>query len=626
MVSKTAGRLRFFSKEWGKVTTDRSILECVKGYKIPFDDIPTQTQRPSEPELSIEENARTAQAILQLQKISAVAPCKPCKGEFLSSHFLREKSSGEDRFILNLKKLNKFITTSHFKIEDMKTALRLINRGSFMAVMDLKDAYLMVPITNEHQKFLRFSFRNVDYEFKCLPFGLCTAPFVFTKLLKPVVQKLRSQGIILVIYLDDVLIIAKTEAECRQNIFIVRTLLESLGFIISESKSQLIPSQTCIFLGLVIDSKNFCLELTEKKRKSISQLVNRFVINKVCKIQELAQLIGVLVAACPAVQYGWLYTKRLEREKYLALDNSNNNYNARITLSNLIQSDLEWWAHKAKKSSHPIREFKFTKEIFSDASLTGWGAFCEGEKARGLWSIEEQKLHINALELKAAFMGLKCFAKQNNNCEILLRMDNTTSIAYVNRMGGIQYPRLTQLAREIWEWCEVRNLWIFSSYIPSKENKDADELSRTLPQETEWELADWAFKKIEKRFGTFEIDLFASSVNAKCKKYVSWLRDPDSVTIDAFTMKWGCHFFYAFPPFALLLRVVQKIQIDKAEGVVVVPDWPTQPWYPLLMSLAVEKSIVFKPNKSLLSSPHRKTHPLHQSLSLVAILLSGKRS
>ncbi|XP_051175652.1 uncharacterized protein LOC127290874 [Leptopilina boulardi] len=605
-------------------TSDNShTIGNIRGYNIPFSSLPFQGAIAFSPSLSAEKEIKTLKAIQNLIKLAAVTRCQPCEGQFLSSYFLRPKSNGDDRFILNLKKLNEFISTSHFKLEDMKTALRLLNRDYHMAVMDLTDAYLMVPVTEEHRKFLRFIFRGETFEFQCLPFGLCTAPFVFTKLLKPVIQKLRSQGIIMVVYLDDILIIARSKDECYRHISVTRQLLESLGFIISEKKSQLEPSQRCTFLGFILDSRKFRLELTENKRISIFQHVSKFLNNPNCKIEELAQLIGSLVAACPAVKYGWLYTKRLEREKFLSLAKSNNNYRANITLSNIVKSDLEWWLRKSSESHNPIRELRFKREVFTDASLSGWGAFCEGEKAHGLWNDQERKLHINSLELLAAFMGLKCFVETDRSCEILLRMDNKTSIAYVNKMGGIQYPRLTQLSRQIWTWCEERDLWIHASYLPSKENKEADEGSRHLPMETEWELASWAFTKIKRQFGQFDIDLFASRANAKCETYVSWHRDPDSIKIDAFTLNWEGYKFYAFPPFSIILQVLQKIQVDGAEGVVVVPEWPTQPWYPLFLSLAISEPIKFKPSVNLLSSPHRRIHPLHQTLSLTAARLSG---
>lgn len=62
--------------------------------------------------------------------------------------------------------------------------------------------------------------------------------------------------------------------------------------------------------------------------------------------------------------------------------------------------------------------------------------------------------YINYLDLKATFFGLTCFAAQKQNCEILLRIDNTTAVSYINRMGGIKYPKLNAIAKKIWQWCE----------------------------------------------------------------------------------------------------------------------------------------------------------------------------
>ena len=211
-------------------------------------------------------------------------------------------------------------------------------------------------------------------------------------------------------------------------------------------------------------------------------------------------------------------------------------------------------------------------------------------------------------------------------CEILLRVDNTTAMAYINRMGGIKFPKLNSLAREIWQWCESRNLHIFASYINTKENKIADAESRVLPSETEWELADWAFEKIKNELGEPDIDLFASDANAKCDKFVSWHRDPNSIAINAFTLSWSNISFYAFPPFSMILRVLQKIVTDKAEGIVVVPFWPTQPWFPKFKSLTQTHVTKLGPDPYLLSSISRQKHPLSTSLTLVAARLSGRHT
>lgn len=620
-MSKIGGRIRFFEKSWQKITKDPFILSCVRGYKIVFDYKVTQSAAPPEPCFSKDEDLACKTAIITLIKKGAVSKCKPCDKQFISTYFLRQKSNGDYRFILNLKKLNKSIIAPHFKMENIKTALKLLSKNSYMAAIDLQDGYLLVPIDKKSRKFLRFSYKNELYEFNVLPFGLSIAPYIFTKLLKPVIEKLRTHGILLVVYLDDILLITENREHCLKNIQITQNLLKSLGLIINTKKSQLTPFKQCKFLGFVLDSKQFSIYLTSEKREKIKKAVNELYNGKSFVIRYVAKVIGKLIAACPAVCYGWLYTKRLERAKFLALNECNNDYEKRMQITTDMKLDLKWWLEKICTAKNDIRENKYDLEIFTDASLTGWGVFCAGEKAHGWWEHNESN-HINLLELKAVFNGLKCFAKNKHDCEILLRIDNTTAISYINRMGGIKYLKLNKIARDIWQWCEKRNIFLYASYIKSKDNFHADIESRRLPPETEWEIASWAYNIITKELGIPEIDLFASCLNRKCKKFVSWKKDPDAFEIDAFTISWKDFFFYAFPPFSIILKVLRKIIIDKAEGIVVVPYWPTQPWYPLYKSLATSPLINLGPDSKLLSSPYSQTHPLSQKLILVAAKLS----
>lgn len=95
---------------------------------------------------------------------------------------MTEKPSGGWRFILNLKRLNEFIFAPHFKIEDQKTVIRMLSPGDFLASIDLEDAYLLLPIHPEDRKYLRFRFKNQLFQVTALPFGLASAPFIFTKI------------------------------------------------------------------------------------------------------------------------------------------------------------------------------------------------------------------------------------------------------------------------------------------------------------------------------------------------------------------------------------------------------------------------------------------------------------
>lgn len=110
------------------------------------------------------------------------------------------------------------------------------------------------------------------------------------------------------------------------------------------------------------------------------------------------------------------------------------------------------------------------------------------------------------------------------------------------------------------------------------------------------------------------------------KLYTAWYQDVNAITVDAFTVPWNQSFFYAFPPFSLILRILQKIQVERAERIVVVPNWPFQPWFPLFRSMLTAPPILFPPNYCLLYSADRQPHPLHRRLSLAAGRLSGKLS
>ena len=103
-------------------------------------------------------------------------------------------------------------------------------------------------------------------------------------------------------------------------------------------------------------------------------------------------------------------------------------------------------------------------------------------------------------------------------------------------MGGIQHPNLCALAREIWQWCEHRNIWLFASYISSGNNYEADIESRQTNQDSEWSLCHEAFWEVVRVFGQPDIDLFATHINKKCNYYISWHQDPGSLALDAFTV------------------------------------------------------------------------------------------
>ena len=99
------------------------------------------------------------------------------------------------------------------------------------------------------------------YQFNCLPFGLSSAPWVFTKTTKPIVVILRTKDLRMIIYIDDILILSETESLSREQTAGLVFLLENLGFIINYPKSILKPSKEIEFLGFIVDSTTVEMKL-----------------------------------------------------------------------------------------------------------------------------------------------------------------------------------------------------------------------------------------------------------------------------------------------------------------------------------------------------------------------------
>lgn len=155
MVSSPAGRLSPFLEEWRRLTSDSRILKWIKGYKIPFSESVIQRAIPKKPAWSNKERSLITDHINKLVLKGAVSKCSPCEGQFISSIFLIPKPDGSSRLILNLKKLNEFIETEHFKLEDLKIACKLVSHNCFMGKLDFEDAYYMIPIDREYKKWER---------------------------------------------------------------------------------------------------------------------------------------------------------------------------------------------------------------------------------------------------------------------------------------------------------------------------------------------------------------------------------------------------------------------------------------------------------------------------------------
>lgn len=613
---------------WCRITSDRWILQTVCGYAVELSSAPKQISVPKPfvfNDIEKHKISNEMERFLQCGIIDPVANI-PEPNEYISNIFIRPKKDGRIRVILNLKEFNEHVEYIHFKMETLQTALDLMTKDCYFGSVDLSEAYYSIPIRKEDRRFFRFWFNGQKYQFTSLVMGLTTAPRVFTKVLKPVFATLRAMGLISTAYVDDSCLQGQTYQQCENNILTTIQLMDSLGLTIHPHKSSCVPSKQITFVGFILCSETMTVRLPPEKKLSIKQLCQEIITSKFITIRIFAKLIGSLVASEPGVQYAPLFYKPLEHIKDRNLNFKRGNYESYMKVTDDLKDHIKWWIDHIDTAYKPVTSSNPDLIISTDSSLTGWGAHIETENlsANGVWSTDEQSLHINLLELKACQMALLSFCKQRNDIHVQILTDNTTTCAYINKLGG-RKTNLNDIARDIWLWCIERNIHLSSSYIPGTMNTAADRLSRTFNDDLEWSLDARVFQTIVSVFGKMDIDLFASRLNAKLNNYVSRYPEPNACAIDAFSINWDHGLLFINPPFSVISRILKKLQTDQGEAVLVAPIWETQCWWPILLQLLCQEWYCLPPPQKILSLPHKPNirHPLSR-MKLGVFRISGK--
>ena len=173
-----------------------------------------------------------------------------CKiSRVLQSPVPSTQASPRWRPVIDLSRLNTFLHIEKFKMETPESIRTSLIPGEWVSSIDLSDAYLHIPIHPHSRKYLRFCYKAQVFQFTSLPFGLATAPQVFTMIVKEVKLMALSRGLRIHQYLDDWLIRSQSQEEAQVNTQVVVDLTQSLGWIINQEKSGLKPTQVFSFMG-----------------------------------------------------------------------------------------------------------------------------------------------------------------------------------------------------------------------------------------------------------------------------------------------------------------------------------------------------------------------------------------
>jgi len=378
-IPEVGARLAAFADQWHTIGADSWVIQTVSvGYKLEFTDHPPATSLVRQTPLPNAGPKRRAlldelEALLRKRAVYPVSRHQLVPG-FSAIFFLAPKKTGEWRPIINLKPLNAFIKPKRFRMETLATVLKSPIKNTWATSIDLRDAYLHIPIHQQHQKWLRFMILDQVYAFRCLPFGLSTAPRVFTRVVMSIAAFLRRQGVSIHVYLDDWLITAHTYQLAVQHTNLVIQTTERLGFIVNRAKSHLEPTQFPVYLGAHLDLVSGRVtpspERVSRLRMSVQSLIHSLSATAFIWLQ----VLGLMASMVDIVPYCRLHMRPIQLHLNYHYRPYVHEISHLVPMSTLVSRELEWWIDQNNLLAgmiFPVPPHQLV--LTTDASLLGWG-------------------------------------------------------------------------------------------------------------------------------------------------------------------------------------------------------------------------------------------------------------
>lgn len=496
-------------------------------------------------------------------------------------------NGAKKRLVLDLRTVNYFIKKDKIKFEDISFASKLFKKDQFFLCFDLSSGYHHVDIYPSHQTFLGFSWNFAGnprfFKYCALPFGLASAGYIFTKILKTLLRVWRSKGIKVALYLDDGLIINDSYEKALENARIVQQDLSNAGFVLNDKKSCWTPTKQINWLGFILNSESNVFEIQERKFLKIEQTISTILTEKHnMSAIDLSKFVGQIIALFHA--YGSLvYLQTKACQLWISLQPS---WSRRNALEDEQLAEIYFWKENLRKIKYMSLEKpkpSFTRVIYTDASGKGCGGFIAGMANTEVvqkWTPFERSLSSTWRELKAILIFLSVHLVLLKDQSVLLYTDNQAVVSIARK--GSMTKDLHELAKELYSTCATGCISLKIVWIPRSMNDIADHLSKICDID-DWSISEHIFNFIQNKIGCkFTLDAFASTFNAKCPIFYSKYWCLSTSGVDAFAFNWQNEICWVVPPISLLAQAIAHAQICRAKGVIIFPKWKSSLFWPMI--------------------------------------------
>ena len=331
---------------------------------------------------------------------------------------------------------------AYVRVEDAVQGVAAMGRGSLMAKVDICQAYRAVPVHPADRDLLGMIWQGKLFIDAALPFGLRSAPKIFTAVADAVTWIIRQQGVRFIIhYLDDFLLIGPPgHDDCAVALAILLQTFDLLGLPVAWEKLEG-PTACLTFLGLEIDSATLELRLPREKLWELQQTVSSWLDRTDCRKKELESLHGQLAYASKVVKPGKTFTRCLIE----LLAGFRKSY-YHIRLNEEFKADLMWWmtfmsSWNGMAIITPTEQGRREHHIWTDASGSfGCGAVAPSQEEWLQWrwsnctpdgaeSVEESILWM---ELFPIVLATAVWGRRWEESNVIIHCDNMGTVAVVN--------------------------------------------------------------------------------------------------------------------------------------------------------------------------------------------------
>ena len=400
---------------------------------------------------------------------------KPEPGKFRLLHNL---SYPYDHTSVNFNIPESFSKVTYASISDAISLMNVCGPAAFLAKLDIKDAFKIIPLHPSQYNLTGFSFGGKYFYDRTLPMGCsssCRIFEAFSTSLQWIVNS-RSRTLQTVKVLDDFLFVGRTYSECDNLLQTLLFVCSTLGVPIAENKTVR-PTHKLTFLGIELDASAMTAALPSDKLTRYRTALQHATAVPSMSLTDLKSVIGKLQFATSVVNGGRPFLRRLYN---LTIGVPRH---GRIYLGSGARADLETWRvflncfnGKSIVRDHPSC-CSLSLNLYSDASTLAFGGTYGRSWIQHLWPAQWKTYNIAVLEFFAILVLVSVFAPKLVNSNILIFCDNKAVVDIINNQTS-KHTQLLAILRSFVLLLLRHNIALIARHIPGARNILSDKLSR----------------------------------------------------------------------------------------------------------------------------------------------------